>query len=168
MASIREAGRRRYEIRECLSTERGPRQRILATFRGVLSPEILDAAERRARRPFDREAIMARASTLQIPATRQRRCREARTLLAMLNGGGSLDPALVTLLRAALGPLRSEPIPEHLEDAAKWVGQPEAARSEALRGLLRVADQVVRSRGPVRTRPRQLFPRFSSTPAAAS
>ena len=111
---------------------------------------------------------MARASTLQIPVTRQRRCKEARTVLAMLNSGGSLDPALVTLLRAALEPLGSEPIPEHLEDAAKWVGQPEAARSEALQGLLRVADQVARSRGPIRAGPRERFPRFSSEPAAAS
>lgn len=167
MASIRRVGSR-TEIRECVRTERGPRQRILASFRGPLSPEILDEAERRARRPFHREALMARAAKAGVPVTRQRRCDEARALLARLNGGGQVDPTVVALLRDALARLEAEPVPEHLEDAAEWVGQPEAARGEALRGLLRVADRIVQSREPVRERPEQPFPRFDSERAKAS
>ena len=60
MASIRSQGER-HEIRECVSTERGPRQITLASFRGVLSPEVLDRAEAKARKPLNREEIAARA-----------------------------------------------------------------------------------------------------------
>jgi hypothetical protein len=68
----------------------------------------------------------------------------------------------VTLLRDALAPLASEPLPEHLADVAEWVGRSEAARGKALRGLLRTASRVLRSRGPLREPPRAVFPRFSS------
>ncbi|NNL66962.1 MAG: hypothetical protein HKP30_12015, partial [Myxococcales bacterium] len=78
-----------------------------------------------------------------------------------------IDPAVVALLRDALARLDAEPVPEHLEDAAEWVGQPEAARGEALRGLLRVADRIVRSREPVRERPSEPYPRFSSVRRAS-
>jgi len=59
MASIRKIhGKQeqgdRYEIRECRVTERGPRQFTLVSFRGVLTPEVLDEAEERARRPGKR------------------------------------------------------------------------------------------------------------------
>ncbi|MBW2273524.1 MAG: hypothetical protein JRG96_09655 [Deltaproteobacteria bacterium] len=167
MASIREQDGR-YEIRECLSTERGPRQRILASFRGVLTPEVLDRAEEKALKPLKRMALVARALAMEIPVTHRRRYPEARALLAKLQRGGRLDPGLAALLRAALEPLPSESPPAHLEDAAEWIGQPEGVRGSALRGLLRTADRIVRSRGPLRTRPRELFPRFSSDPSQAS
>lgn len=161
MASIRRQGRR-YEIRECRSTPRGPRQFTLASFQRVLSPEALDAAERAAQRPFDRAALMTRARALGIPVTRRRRFPEARALLAELRRGASVDPRLVELLRSTLAPLPSEPVPEHLAEAADWIGQPEAERGRALRGLLRAADRVLRSRRALRERPKERFPRFTS------
>ena len=163
MAAIREQGRR-WEIRECRRTERGPRQHVRATFREALTPETLDRAAEKARRPFDREALVARARELGIPVTRRRRFPEARALLACLQRGQALDPGLVTLLRAALEPLRATPVPEHLAEAAEWVGQPESARGRALRGLVRTADRIVRSRGPLRRRPEKAYPRFHSEP----
>ena len=45
MASIRRQGAR-CEIRECLVTERGPRQHGLASFTGVLTPQIVGDGER--------------------------------------------------------------------------------------------------------------------------
>lgn len=176
MASIRQQGRqgrqvqgryrpgRRCEIRECVATERGPRQYVLASFAGMLTPETLDRAEERARRPFDREALIARAQRMGIPVTRRRRFPEARALLASLQRGGGLDPRLVTLLREALAALPAEPVPEHLAEAAFWLGQSEAARGRALRGLLRATDRVLRSRGPLRSPPARRFPRFRSAP----
>lgn len=162
MASIRRQGER-YEIRECIATERGPRQFVLARFRGLLTPEVLDEAEAQARRPFSRAEVMARAARLGIPVTRRRRFPEARALLARLRRGARLDPGLTRLLKQALDPLPEEPLPAHLEDAADWIGQPESERGRALRGLLRTADRIVRSRGPLlRVRPREPFPRFSS------
>jgi len=161
MAAIRRLGER-CEIRECLRTERGPRQHTLVSFRGPLTPEVLDAAEAEARRPLRREQLVERARTLGIPVVEQRHFPEARALIAQLQRGVVLDPSLVTLLRSALEPLEAEPIPPHLVDAAEWVGRSERERGRALRGLTRTADLIARSRGPLRERPREVFPRFSS------
>lgn len=161
MAHIRRHGAR-YEIRECLHTPRGPRQHTLASFRGVLTPEVLDEAEENASRPLRRAELLARAHRMQIPVTLQRRYPFARKLLARLRHGGSLDPTLVTLLRAALEGRPAEALPEHLGDAAEWLGQSEAERGKALRGLLRTADRVLQSREPLRARPSERFPRFRS------
>ena len=161
MASIRRQGDS-FEIRECLSTDRGPRQRPLARFRRVLTPEVLDRAEAAACRPFDRQAVVERARRQGVPVTRERRHPEARRLLTQLRAGRPLDPTLVTLLRDALGLIASEPVPPHLNDLSVWVGQSEAVRGKALRGLLRTASRVLRSRGPLREPPAQTFPRFSS------
>jgi hypothetical protein len=173
MASIRKIRKNRehgdrYEIRECLDTERGPRQFTLVSFRGVLTPEVLDEAQDRARKPLRREALLARARELGIPVSHQRRFPEARALLARLHRGAEIDPGLATLLRSALEHRPGEPLPPHLEDAAQWIGQSERERGRALRGLVRTADRILQSRGPLRTRPRDVFPRFRSSPGKAS
>jgi hypothetical protein len=161
MASIRRQGNT-FEIRECLSTNRGPRQRLLARFRRVLTPEVLDQAEAAARRPFDRRALLDRARRQGISVAPERRNLEARKLLADLRAARPLDPTLVTLLRDALAPMASEPLPPHLDDVAEWIGRSEAVRGKALRGLLRTASRVLRSRGALRESPPQAFPHFSS------
>lgn len=166
MASIRRQGDS-YEIRECLVTKRGPRQRALVRFRGVLTPEVLDAAGARARRPFDRRALEERARSRGIPVSRVRRSPEARRLLAQLRAGRPLDPTLVTLLREALGALDARPVAAHLADVVAWVGRSEAARGKALRGLLRTASRMRRSRSALRELSPQAFPRFSSGEAFA-
>lgn len=161
MASIRKQSDR-YEIRECLVTPRGPRQLSLASFRGVLTPEILDEAEAKARKPLKRADLIARARRMGISVTTQRRHPEARSLLAALQRGAELEPTLVQLLEAALQRLESRAVPVHLEDAAEWIGQPERERGVALRGLLRTTDRILQSRPPLRVRKKKQFPRFSS------
>jgi|SRR5580704_3458708 hypothetical protein len=47
----------RFEIRESFHTAGGPRSRTLAGF-NVLTHDILAAAQRRAQRPFDAEAVI--------------------------------------------------------------------------------------------------------------
>ena len=94
MASIRKQNDR-YEIRECLVTLRGPRQLSLASFRGVLTPEVLDEAEAKARKPFNRADLVARAARMGIPVSDRRRYPEARGLLAALQRGAELEPTLV-------------------------------------------------------------------------
>jgi hypothetical protein len=162
MASIRaQAGA--YEIRECRSTERGPRQYPLARFRGVLTPEVLEQAEAGAHRPFDRAKLLALARRRGIPVSPHRTDAAARRLLAELRAGGSVDPGLVALLRDALGMLEAEPLPEHLEDAAQWVGRSQAERGKALRGLARTASRIARSAGSrPRHEPQARFPRFDT------
>ncbi len=167
MASIRQQGDR-FEIRECEASTAGPRQRALARFKRILTPEILDRAAALARRPFDREALVARARARGIPVSDLRRTHYARHLLAFLRQGGQLNPVLVVLLREALALMDSRAVPEHLEDAVDWLGQSESARGRALRGLLRTASRVARSRGPVREPSHERFPRFSSGPCAVS
>jgi len=161
MASIRQQGNR-FEIRECRDTPEGPRQRILARFDRILTPEVLDQAAARAQRPFDREALVQRARQQGIPCVDTYRSDDARRLVAALREGRSLQPTVVGLLREALAGLDSRPLPPHLDDAAEWLGASEAARGKALRGLLRSASRAMRSRGPLRTPPGPLFPRFSS------
>ena len=163
MASIR-ARNDRFEIRECRSTDRGPRQFTLARFRGVLTRDVLDEAAAQARRPFDPEAVVHAARGAGIPVSLTRRSEPARRLLAELQTGRPLDPVLVGLLREALAHKESRALPEHLEDAAAWVGRSEAERGKALRGLTRAASRVARGRSGVRPLPSQPFPRFSSQP----
>ena len=161
MASIRQQGKA-FEIRECELSEAGPRQRALARFRRILTPEVLDRAASAARRPFDREAILRRARARGIPRAESRRETGARSLLGFLRNGGQLDPVLVALLRDALASMEARSVPAHLEDVVDWVGQSEFARGRALRGLLRTASRIARSRPSLRSAPIERFPRFSS------
>ncbi len=166
MASIRRQGDV-YEIRECRTTERGPRQYTLARFRRVLTPEVLDEAESRARRPFDALRLVTRARARGIPVSSWRNDAAARRLLAELRAGCRVEPSLVGSLKQALALLEDAPVPEHLVDAADWVGRSEAARGKALRGLLRTASRVARSRPSIRTPPDAPFPRFRSDRSSA-
>jgi hypothetical protein len=161
MASIRRQGSR-FEIRECRDTPEGPRQRTLARFDRILTPEVLDQAAARAQRSFDRKALVQRARQQGIPSVDTYRSDDARRLIAALREGRSLQPSVVGLLQEALAALDSRPLPPHLEDAAEWLGASEAARGKALRGLLRSASRALRSRGPLRTLEEPPFPRFSS------
>jgi len=161
MASIRQQGKV-YEIRECRATKRGPRQYTLARFTSVLTPEVLDEAASRAHRPFDSRELVASARRRGIAVSPVRSHATARRLLAELRDGRLIEPSLVAQLKQALAVMGDRPVPEHLADAANWIGKSDAARGKALRGLLRTASRVVRSRGPQRPMPMEPFPRFSS------
>ena len=165
MASIRKQ-RETYEIRECRSTGRGPRQYTLARFKKVLTPEVLEEAAGRAQRPFDPQGLVAAARARGIAVTPLPRYATARRLLGELRDGRTLEPSLVGLLKRALAAMDERPLPAHLADAAEWLARSEASRGKALRGLLRAASRVARSRGPRRDRPAEPFPRFSSGEAA--
>jgi hypothetical protein len=162
MAYLVRRGSDRFDLREALATPSGPRSRTLATFRPPLTPEILERAAARATRPFDRAAILTRAAQLGVATTERREDRAARELLALLRGGASIDPVLVTLLRDALAEAESAPVPERLAEVAEWVGAPAERRGAAVRDLLRLSDRIVKARGPLRSRPKGNFPRFSS------
>jgi hypothetical protein len=126
---------------------------------------VLDEAAARATRPFDREQLVADARARGIPVSSRRRHLAARKLLGELQSGRPLDPSLVALLRQALDGLDAQPLPEHLAEAAEWVGRSEAGRGKALRGLLRAASRVMHSRGAVRPPAEEPFPRFHSSAA---
>jgi hypothetical protein len=120
----------RFEIRESVHTDKGPRARSLATFK-ELDDEVLAKARRRASRPFDAEAVRASAERAAgtAPTPRHRRPetrrfvessrRMARSLGATPpRAGARRDPgdALMDLLDlvaqvSAFGPRRTrEPL----------------------------------------------------------
>jgi len=152
----------RLDIREAVATARGPRSRTLATFRGALTPEILEHAERRATRPFARERLLERAVELGVPVTERREERAARELLGLLRRGASVDPVLATLLKRALEASAATPVPAPLAEVSEWIGIDASRRGETLRDLLRLSDRIVRSRPVLRERPHVPYPRFSS------
>jgi len=149
---------RRFEVRESVSTERGPRSRSLATFT-ELDEVVLAKARARALRPFDPSSVVASARAVGAhvviePAAE----RHARALLAELRGGSALPPALSALLRRALVPAAD--IDGNIEAAAGWFGATPEQRGEALVDLLGFADAVPsRVRGPAEP----AFPRISSS-----
>jgi len=157
----------RVEIRESRATARGPRSRVLASFAGELTPDVLAQAAARAARPFDADALVRRARVLGIPVGERAREPEARALLARLRRRDPLDPAMATLLRRALEDARAEPVPDHLAEVCEWIGAPAAERGQALRELLDLYGRIAASRPARREPERRRFPRFSSSPEAA-
>lgn len=156
----------RAEIREAHHTAKGPRSRTLAGFRGPLTEDGLDRAEAAARRPFDREAVRAKARRLGIAVAVARADAPARALLARLRRGDAIDPILVGLLRGALAERAATPVPETLADVTDWLGAGDAERGSTLRGVLRLYDTIARSRAPVHAPEAPRFPRFQVAPEA--
>jgi hypothetical protein len=148
----------RCDIREAVHTAAGPRSRTLVSFRGALTPELLERAAARARRPFDPAALIARARVRGIPVTERRDDRPARELLAALRAGARIDPVLVTQLREALAGLPAAPAPAALADVAEWVGASDAERGQTLRELLGVTERVLAGRPKLREPARPRFP----------
>lgn len=152
----------RIEIRESLSTPRGPRSRTLVRFAEPLTPDVLAEAAARARRPFDAEALVRRARARGIEVAYRSREPEGRALLARLRRPDPIDPVIAGLLRRALRDARAAEPPEALAEVAEWVGASAAERGAALRELLDTYGRIAASRPLRRTRPRERFPRFSS------
>jgi hypothetical protein len=162
MAFLVQRGADRIEIRESVSTPRGPRSRLLASFSEPLTPDVLERAAARATRPFDRQALIRRARAAGIEIFERSRESEMRACLARLRRGDPVDPVLAAVLREALTDEPDEPVPEELAEVSAWVGASSAARGAALRELLDLYGQVASSRAAPRQRRRPRFPRFSS------
>jgi hypothetical protein len=162
MAYLVRRGPGRTEIRESVATERGPRSRCLVGFRGPLTPDVLERAAARARRPFDARALERRARAAGIEVVQRSREPEARALLARLRRGDPLDPGMAALLRAALADQPGGPVPEQLEDVADWVGASPASRGSALRQLLDLYGRIAASRALGREPEKPRFPHFES------
>ena len=77
MAYVVARPRGRFEIRESVHTPKGPRARSLANFEHF-TDEVLEAARRRASRPFDPEAVRASARKAETSAAARRRPGQGR------------------------------------------------------------------------------------------
>jgi hypothetical protein len=120
----------RFEIRESLYTANGPRSRSLAGF-GELNEEVLAAAARRARRPFDADAVISsgrragapvRVATSGGSRTRDRFLAASKNMASTLgqslpqkerrDAGAALMELLgfADMVRASQPPRRHEPL----------------------------------------------------------
>ena len=150
------------QIRESVRLPKGPRSRTLASFNNaVLNDRALSEAERKASRPFDRNALIEQAHRLGVvweAATNA----AARSLVMSLRKGEHLDPILVGLLKAELAELPAATVKGELSEAADWLGCPDDERGSALRSLLRLEDAAVQSMGPPSSRRDQRYPTIDS------
>jgi hypothetical protein len=134
---------------------------MLASFRGALDDRVLDQATRRAVRPLDREDLVAKARTMGVGWTSSTSVA-ARQLLKRLRRGRTLDPVLVTLLKNSLSHMSETELADDLDEAADWVGTSDEERGATLRGLLRLSDAIVRSRGPLSPGRTERYPHIAS------
>jgi hypothetical protein len=160
---VRKGGR--VEIREAHTTPKGPRSRTLASFQGPLTDEHLDRAEATAARPFDRDALRARAHELGIPIRAASADAAAHALIARLRSGARLDPVLAGILREQLEGREATPVPEDLAEVREWIGASDPERGRALRDVLRLYDTIARSPDAVPAPEARRFPRFRVRPA---
>ncbi len=146
----------RFEIRESVHTPHGPRSRTLATFRS-LDDDVLDHAQSRATRRFDRDVIVAKARALGVPYDPPDAVVIATQLLRAIAGGERLPPVVAQALRHQLGD--DEPrLPDSIPPLMEWLGRSLSDRGEALRDLLRMTDRLP----PPRRRRERRFPRIHS------
>jgi hypothetical protein len=155
------------QIRESVRTDSGPRSRTLASFHGPLDDRILDRAARKASRPLDRDALVLRAKAMGI-GWQSGAAVAARRLITRLRRGRALDPVLVGLLQSELETQAGSPLSDDLAEAADWVGASDEERAATLRGLLRLGDAIVQSRGVRSPRRGEPYPRIDSRPAGAA
>ncbi len=88
----------------------------------------------------------------------------ARALIGRLCKGAPLDPRLVQMLREQFADRESAVVPDDIADVVEWLGASDHERGRALRGVLRLYDRIVRSRGAVPEPETQRFPRFRVRP----
>ncbi|MGH9138929.1 MAG: hypothetical protein ACRD0G_18105 [Acidimicrobiales bacterium] len=149
MAFVVRRPKGRFELREGVSTPRGPRSRTLASFK-VLDDRALDRAAQRATKRFDRASAIAAAERAGARVTAGRADLLAGDLLIQLDRGRQVRPGLRRLLQAKLA---GEPVEHHLEAMIEWLDVTPEERGRTLRDLLGLVDRV-----PLRDLPRPKFP----------
>jgi hypothetical protein len=157
MAYVVARGRDSWEIRESQLTAAGPRSRTLATFTS-LTPEILQRARERARKPVQDSALRLAARRAGAPVAAKRADEAAAELLDQLAAGQAPRPILKQLLVEALADGSIEQN-DNAQAAAAWITATPRRRGETLRDLLMLSDHLPRrANRPARTR----FPRIQS------
>ena len=153
-----------FEVRESVSTPRGPRSRTLAGFREMTAETIEKVQAKSEKAPtaaeLTRLALRAgapvRGSELDVAASET---------LRRIASGEQPDPKLRRLLLDALSEdsvglsSRSKSfISDAARAASQWIGVNSEDRADALRELLELADAL-----PIRPRPPEIgFPRLRS------
>jgi hypothetical protein len=155
-----------WELRESVSTPKGPRSRTLASFR-TLSQDVIEQALERAEKPLSADDVRNAARRAGAPVDLAPADRAASDLLRELADGSEPHPILRALLIEALqekrpvrlgevaktgrdAPLKADVIPiDSLQNArasANWLAASPSERGAALYDLLLLADRFPRSR----------------------
>lgn len=155
----------RYEVRESVSTPKGPRSRTLVSFR-ELTLETIEKVRDKSEKPPTAEELTRLALRAGAPIRGSELDNAASETLRRIASGEQPDPKLRRLLIDAL----SQPEPEDhqpgskkvISDAARaatqWIGVSSEERANALRELLELADAL-----PIRLRPHEIgFPHLRS------
>ncbi len=153
----------RFEIRESVSTSKGPRSRTLASF-AKLDKEAIDKAQAKASRPLDVEGLRRAARRVSAPVAAPPAEQAARELIAELGKGRRLDPTLRRILLDLLHSGRQDgAVPslwhEAAHEVAEWMAATPAEKGRALVDLLLLADAL--PSGGRRGKPLR-FPRLDS------
>lgn len=154
----------RFEVRESIHTEKGPRSRTLANFR-ELTGEVIEKAQARAEKPPTAQELQKAALKAGAPVRGAELDEAARETVRLIARGEHPDPMLRHLLLDALSTEESrEPEAQsRLSDAARsasqWIGVRPEERAKTLWELLELADAL-----PIRRRMDAIgFPRMQST-----
>ena len=156
MAYVVTRGPDRFEIRETLRTERGPRGRTLATFR-QLTPEAVARARERARGTIDDDELRRAARRVGATVAEPAVDVAAAKLYRELSDGAQLRPSLARLIASELADVGD---PTDAECAAGvWLARSPAERGRAVHDLLALTDRLPPARRPATLR----FPRLLTT-----
>jgi len=150
MASVAKRRDGRFEIRESISTSRGPRSVTLAVFR-ELSTATLDAAKAKAKRPFDAVEVRRRAIELGAAWIGPSSAEDVRRALAGL-AAQTVPPTFAAALRESTRSVLDDLL-DTIEPMLHWIGKTDAERGEALRQLIKVGETIMRSTDRRRTGP---------------
>jgi len=156
----------RFEVRESVSTPKGPRSRTLASFR-EMTAETVERVKESSQKPPSAAELTRLALRAGAPVRGSELDEAARETLRRVASGEQPDPKLRRLLIDALSGQSENRIPRDskglVSDAARaasqWIGVGAEDRGNALRELLDLADAM-----PIRLRPHEIgFPHLRST-----
>lgn len=156
----------RFEVRESVSTPKGPRSRTLASFR-EMSAETVERVRANSEKPPTAAELTRLALRAGAPVRGSELDEAAAETLRRIASGEQPDPKLRRLLIDALsGQNKSgqaaEPktfVSDAARAASQWIGVGVEDRANALRELLELADAL-----PIRLRPPEIgFPHLRST-----
>lgn len=156
MAYVVKGKAQSWEIRESVSTDKGPRSRTLATF-SELDDRTIERAQARAEAPFSDDGLRRAALRKGAPVPESRAIQAARTLLAEIARGERLPPGLADLLADRLGERPGRPL-EAARAASEWLDAGDRRRAEALEDLLLLTDSLPATRRS----PSLEFPRINT------
>lgn len=155
----------RFEVRESLSTPKGPRSRTLASFSEMTS-EVVEKVQAKSQKPPTAAELTRLALRAGAPVRGSQLDEAASETLRRIAGGEQPDPKLRRLLIDALSDQDpSNPasgskslVSDAARAASQWIGVGVEDRAHALRDLLELADAL-----PIRRRAPEIgFPRLHS------